>query len=81
MWISRCDDMDVGRFRGSTCVPSVSWWFWHLYFINHKGHEGTQRMPLDALHIRNFIGGFLGVNLGCAARAWTPAPTLVLLVS
>src|SRR5579863_6926821 len=27
------------------CVPSCPLWFKHLNFINHEGHEGTQRKP------------------------------------
>jgi hypothetical protein len=25
------------------CEPSCPLWFKHWYFINHKGHKGTQR--------------------------------------
>ena len=25
------------------CEPSCPLWFWHLHFMNHEGHNGSQR--------------------------------------
>jgi hypothetical protein len=41
----RAHDFQVRGFMWQSflCVPLRPWWFSHFHFINHKGHEGTQR--------------------------------------
>jgi hypothetical protein len=66
------------------CVPSCPLWFWHLHFINHQGHEGTQKRQVENSYLIRL--SLLGneTNSGASARGVsedkkTPAPAQVEL--